>query len=1007
MSESISRYKILEILGRGAMGVVYRCRDESLHRDVAIKVISEESSRDPSYRQRFLTEARSASALNHPNVITIHEIGTDRGRDFIAMEYVQGQSLQSLLAERGALTPDEILGIGLQLAKGLAAAHRAGIVHRDLKPGNVILTPEGLVKILDFGLARQRESLAEAAGDREQTGDATMAASYTRPGMILGTPGFMSPEQARGDQADHRSDQFSLGCILHAMASGKAPFSGESVVDVLHNVLHRDPEPLDRTPSDLPAGLRDVMRRCLRKKPEERFDDTAELEGSLERIRQAAGASLLPGAAPSVSGRRFPGRLKLGLGLAAVAVIAAAAIFLSNLNSDSARETITVTARDEQGQPIRRELPAAESRRRLAIFPFEVAAPDSARPWLAFAVSELLVWDLLQDYRLLVDELRDLMGNSTFAEAAKKAGYPEVVGAPLHLKREVAQDSNCTHMVTGSIALEEGRHELQVEIRDADSGRMTGSFRLDAPDLLPLIDDASLRIRRELGVPEEHLRECPDLPIADIATRSMPAIELAARAAVARDLDNDLQEARRLLEQAVAEDPAFAVGLWTLYALYPYLERPDAARQTEILNSLMTHLTRLPERMQFAIKASYFQSRGENDKMLAVLKLWRDLYPHDIMPHHTLLLVYRTRNETENLLATLQRLLELDPDNPEYLLLAGETCQRAGDFEAARGHFESYIERRPEDPKALSALGQLSQTLGDHAEAKRYLERALLLSPKDLETRIDLAKCEFHLGNAAVWPEMMRSLLAEPLSPDERLQVKLELAEYYDLTGRLQRAHEVCKDALEEAEGRASTLWILLTKNELARQLARAGRVEDALAMVAELRSSYSLAFKPLVVLAPVEVHLELEDSEAAEKAAGELASTIESMGLELLRFKWLEAMGRIREQQGRFEEAEDFYRRRIDLRPDGVRIYHYLGRCLHKMGRLEEAREALSAALTRSPHQPRVLLEMALVEHESGRTARALEHLRTALDVWSKADSTFAPARQAREKLEDWSRAS
>jgi serine/threonine protein kinase len=475
--------------------------------------------------------------LSHPRIITIYEIGNDQDRDFIAMEYVQGRSLQALLADRGALPTVEILSLGVQLASALAAAHQAGVVHRDLKPGNVIITPDGRAKILDFGLARRSEAPAPAPAGQASADDApTVAATHTQPGMILGTPGFMAPEQARGAQADHRSDQLSLGCILHAMATGKAPFSGDSVVHILHSVMHAEPDPLDHSRSDLPPRV-----------PERSAALHAEAARGPLRHRRGAGsrAAQRPGiarrgsgweAAAHRAGTQGAPRRNLALALGAGGLIAIAAIGLAIINPFSGAATLAVSVQDEDGHRIEREVPTAESRRWLAIFPFEVAGGDSSQLWLSLTASELLTWDLLQDYYVFVDGLRDLLGTWTFAEEAKKAGFPRVIDAPLGLKRQVAKDSNCTHLVVGTIGADADSVWLQVEVHGVKSGRREFGFRLSGASLLPLIDESSRRIRSQLGVPEKHLQEWLDLPVADIATSSMTALELHSRAAMGRDI---------------------------------------------------------------------------------------------------------------------------------------------------------------------------------------------------------------------------------------------------------------------------------------------------------------------------------------------------------------------------------------------------------------------------------------------------------------------------------------
>ncbi|MFH1842225.1 MAG: serine/threonine-protein kinase, partial [bacterium] len=388
--KNIAHYEILEKRGEGGMGCVYLAHDPRLQRKVAIKVLAEDLTQDPSYRQRFLTEARSASALNHSNVVTIYEIGSDEGRDFIAMEYVEGRDLQSVISERGRLPLDELLEIGRQLAAGVAAAHRAGILHRDLKPANVILTPDGNVKILDFGLAKRQEPEAAPAPEADldpSVPGPTVVVGQTTPGMIIGTPGFMSPEKARGKSGDHRSDIFSLGCILYVLATGKSPFVGDSVIDVLHNVLHLEPDAVDSVRSDLPVELQTILRRCLEKEPENRYADASELEKALRDVQLTLqSGSLSPAAGLQAGTRSARRRAPLAAACSAVMVLALAVIYLL-FKADSGVATTTVTVKDEEGQQIQREIPTREFRKRLAILPFVVAGGDTSQSWLAYAAT--------------------------------------------------------------------------------------------------------------------------------------------------------------------------------------------------------------------------------------------------------------------------------------------------------------------------------------------------------------------------------------------------------------------------------------------------------------------------------------------------------------------------------------------------------------------------------------------------------------------------------------------
>ena len=328
-------YEVLAPLGAGGMGEVYRARDSRLSREVAIKVLPEELSGDPARLRRFEKEARAASALNHPGIVTIYDIGADRGVAYIAMELVAGRTLRELLLA-GPLPLKRFFQVAAPMADGLAAAHDSGIVHRDLKPENVMVTKEGIVKILDFGLAK----LMPSVGSGE---DSLPTVSRTEPGGLLGTVSYMSPEQAAGQPVDFRSDQFSLGSILYEMATGRRAFRRSTPVDTLAAILHDEPEPLESAGSALPLPLRWIVDRCLSKEPADRYASTRDLARDLKAIRDHVHSS-------SVSELAIPGgpggrrrRAHGGLLVAAVLVVAAAA-FVAGRRSQPAHDPVSTVS---------------------------------------------------------------------------------------------------------------------------------------------------------------------------------------------------------------------------------------------------------------------------------------------------------------------------------------------------------------------------------------------------------------------------------------------------------------------------------------------------------------------------------------------------------------------------------------------------------------------------------------------------------------------------------------
>src|ERR1700757_1103297 len=277
--ESIGHYRVESLIGVGGMGEVYLARDERLGREVALKFLPEQLTADKIQLSRFKSEARVASALNHPNILTVYEIGVEGNRHFIATEFIKGVTLRASLAHR-RMNVHDALEIAVQVASALSAAHEAGVVHRDIKPENIMLRPDGYVKVLDFGIAKLTEQ--RPASDHYEVG--TPAGLETRPGLVLGTGQYMSPEQARGQKVDARSDIWSLGVVLYEMVGGSPPFSGETPSDCIASILTKELSPLSGVLPDVPLKLEFILRKALRKKSDERYQTIKEMLADLRNL---------------------------------------------------------------------------------------------------------------------------------------------------------------------------------------------------------------------------------------------------------------------------------------------------------------------------------------------------------------------------------------------------------------------------------------------------------------------------------------------------------------------------------------------------------------------------------------------------------------------------------------------------------------------------------------------------------------------------------------------------
>ncbi|MCG6928544.1 MAG: serine/threonine protein kinase, partial [Acidobacteria bacterium] len=332
-------YEILEPLGAGGMGEVYRARDPRLKRDVALKVLPAELASQPERLERFQREAETLAALNHPHIVTIFSVEEAEDRRFLTMELVEGKTLSKVIP-RGGLSLSRLFQIAIPLTEAVSAAHDKGIVHRDLKPGNVMVTEEGRVKVLDFGLAKLREGVRGEVDTQSPTEPAT------GPGRVMGTAPYMSPEQVQGKALDHRSDVFALGIMLYEMATGERPFGGATFAEVASSILKDTPMPVTERKADLPRDLARLIKHCLEKEPRKRLQTTLDLANELEELRREvdSGEALTSGGAPVVT-RRVGTKRRIWLvgGAAAVALALAVGSLLLRRNTSPPPALLEIT----------------------------------------------------------------------------------------------------------------------------------------------------------------------------------------------------------------------------------------------------------------------------------------------------------------------------------------------------------------------------------------------------------------------------------------------------------------------------------------------------------------------------------------------------------------------------------------------------------------------------------------------------------------------------------------
>jgi len=761
----IGPYEVVAPLGAGGMGEVWRARDPRLGRDVALKVLPDEMVRDTGRVARFRAEARAASALNHPNIVTVYDIGEDGGRTYLSMELLEGVNLRQLL-DGGGLPLSKALQIATQIADGLAAAHARGIVHRDLKPENVILTTDKVVKILDFGLAKT-SPLAGSRGDNETT---MSVAPSTEPGTLLGTVGYMSPEQASGNLVDFRSDQFSFGTILYELVTGRRAWRKATPAETLVAIMREDPPLLSSAESPIPARVRRVVGRCLAKSPEERYSATRDLARDVKYLADQSSDAV----GPSDLGLavELPPRPRRRLGApAVVGILALAAVVALGA---------ALWIRQRRG-------PAAiES---LAVLPFENGTREPDSEYLSDGIAESLI-DQMSRVRALTVMARATVfhfkGSSDPREAGRKMG----VGAVL----------------IGKISRREGRLSISAELVDVATGaRLWGdTYNRPFTDLLHVQDaiasEISAGLRLRLTEPEKHA-------LGAHGTENTEAYELflKARYSLYKDTEEGYREAIRLFNEAVEKDPQFAealsfgAGMYGALAVDGYLRPADAfARQVEGARQALAIHPGLPE-ARFELASSRFWFDWDWD---GAERDFRELLAEpsgsEAIDVRVPALLLWSRGQIGEALALMKTARRVDPGNLALTITTADYLKKAGKLGEAAALYRSAMATEPSDPRAWFGLAEVLRRQRDLTGAIDALRKAYELSGEDDGVKVlTSARTEKDYENAQVAVARARLRDLEALAK-ERYVSPLELARLEAQVGEREKAFAYLEAAFVE-----------------------------------------------------------------------------------------------------------------------------------------------------------------------------------------------------------------
>lgn len=773
IGRTLSHYKILDRLGSGGMGDVYKAYDLTLDRLVAIKVLSPESVADPQRKQRFIQEAKAASALNHPNICTIHEIGESEGLDYIVMEYINGQTLGDYVRAHGC-DVEQRVELALQIAEGLAKAHEAGIIHRDIKPENLMVTEEGLVKIVDFGLAKlggmHRSPSEERAGDAP-TGHrmCSPASQLTMPGMILGTVGFMSPEQARAEAVDQRSDIFSFGAVLYELFTGQEPFTGPTPLEAVHALLYEDPPPL---PETLPEGLRQIIAKALEKDPDHRYQTLRDVIADLKRLKRES---------DSQGGRRRSMAVLRPTGVASVLGQRVRAFVLVLIFAVAGVTAWLVLG--HRTEPPSDGTMAEGSVRTLAILPFRNLRNDQEFDFLGFSLADAIATKLAYVQSLVV------------RPSSSVERYKDQAVDPRSAGEELGADA----VVVGTFLREASKIRVSTQLVEVLTNRILWSDTMIVPveDIIALQERISEEIVKNLRLrlsPVEVERMKRDV------SRSALAYEYYLRALSLGESSVDrVKLAIELLEEAVAADPDYAPAWMELGIRYNtlgisgsggllYYEKSNAAlRRALELNS------DLP-RAHLQLAQNYTEL-GRVEDAIGHLRKLLAINPNSPELHLGLAYALRYAGMLEESLDETQKVERIDPrywrNQPRavvntYLYL---------------GRYEQFLESIPpvETAYTLFYRGFGYYHLGDRVRARENLGRASQVDSEDVFSQ---------LGQAMIWAldgqrergiRLVRTIEARRIArhvPDG--EVTYKIAQMYALLGDLGSAVKNLKRAIDQ-----------------------------------------------------------------------------------------------------------------------------------------------------------------------------------------------------------------
>ncbi len=975
------RYEIIEELGKGGMGKVYRVEDKKIKEEVALKLIKPEIAADKKTIERFSNELKMARKIAHRNVCRMYDLGEEKGTHFITMEYVPGEDLKGMIRMVGNLGAGKAISIAKQVCDGLAEAHRLGVVHRDLKPQNIMIDKEGNARIMDFGIARSIKGKG-----------------ITGAGVMVGTPEYMSPEQAEVKEVDQRSDIYSLGVILYEMVTGRVPFEGETPLGIAMKHKSEIPKDPREFNAQIPEDLSRAIMKCLEKDKEKRFQDADEVYSELDKIERGIPSTerVVPKRKP-ITTKEITVTFSLKkLFIPALVIIAMVITGLIILRPWSQKDVV----------PIPTDKPS------VAIMYFKNNTGDENFDFWRSALSDSIITDLSQSKFIRVLSTADLYSILRELDLLAAKTY-----ASEDLK-EVAAKGGVNHILQGGLSKAGDTFRIDYTLHDMNTGKTIGADRVEGmgeESIFSMVDALTKKIKTSLELSEEQIASDLDKEIGKITTSSPEAYKYYVEGRMYHN-QADFPQSIDLMEKAVAIDPDFAMAYRSMGISYSNMGYRSKFR--EYLEKAVALGNRISDREKYLIQGDLYRTLEKTyDKGIEAYSKLLDLYPEDMVGNNNLAIVFRGLEEWDKAIERYEVLIQAKVENVWPNQGIARIYMAKGLYDKAKEVLEDYLNNFSDNAVIHNRLAFIYLCQRKYDLALSEVDKALRLAPTFYESAINKGDIYLYKGD----------LIKAELEYQKFLELDGQRGEYIRreklaclclLRGEVDRARDHIKQNISWAEKMgemASKAWshsylglLHLVSGNSDMALKECERVWS-IAVDADLISwqRWTLFLKGLIFLT-------MGSIDAAQRTAAELKELIDDgMNKKAIRYHH-HLMGMMELDRQNFSKAIEYFKEAISLLPfqrmssDAHALFiNPLALAYYKSGDLEKAHEEYEkiteltiGRLHYGDIYAKSFYMLGKIYEQQGDKAKAIEHYQKFLDLWKNADPGMAEVEDAKKRL-------